>query len=415
MDSFQGKDSFRNKAADEKDNRWEELIARNGDLHVRDGEIRTAFARDYDRILHSLAYRRLKHKTQVFFNIENDHICTRMEHVAHVESASHSIADYLGLNLELTSAVAIGHDLGHAPFGHQGEKIIDEISRSYLKRPFWHEQNSLRFADKIELLKNTDDTSGNLCLTYAVRDGIISHCGEVDENGLRPRDEIIDLDTFTKPGEYAPATWEGCVVKISDKIAYVGRDIEDALTLGFLKDNDRLELDELARRYGVSAINTTVLMHELIADVCRNSSPESGICLSPKYVGLLEDVKKYNYDHIYYNPRFDAFFKYSKLVLEQLFETLDDCYDRENTFYKLRENLAHDPTLIASFEEWLAQYCEAEIVPDGVLMMTAMNCRNEKIYRGLENQQIYERAVLDYLAGMTDRFAVKVFNELITY
>ena len=415
MNSFQGKDSYRNKAADETNNRLEELITRNGDLHARNGEIRTEFARDYDRILHSLAYRRLKHKTQVFFNIENDHICTRMEHVAHVESASHSIASYLGLNTELTSAIAIGHDLGHAPFGHQGEKIIDEISRRHLNRPFWHEQNSLRFADKIELLRNTDDTSGNLCLTYAVRDGIISHCGEVDENGLRPRDEIIDLDTFTKPGEYAPATWEGCVVKISDKIAYVGRDIEDAAALGFLNDRDKRELEELAQECGVSAINTTVLMHELITDACMNSSPENGICLSPKYVRLLDEVKGYNYRHIYNNPRFTAFFRYSQLVLEQLFETLAGYYDHENTFYRLQGEMKHYPTLIASFREWLAQYCDTGIVPDGELRKTAMNCRNAKIYGGLENRQIYEQAVLDYMAGMTDRFAVKVFNELITY
>ena len=103
---------------------WEGMIRRDSPLYSREFDIRTEFGRDYTRILHSLAYRRLKHKTQVFFNIENDHICTRMEHVAHVESVSATIAQYLGLNQELTKAIAMGHDLGHAPFGHRGETII---------------------------------------------------------------------------------------------------------------------------------------------------------------------------------------------------------------------------------------------------------------------------------------------------
>lgn len=120
---------FKSVAATPENSNWEKLTARAVDLYSREDDVRSPFARDYTRILHSLAYRRLKHKTQVFFNIDNDHICTRMEHVAHVESVSHTIAKSLGLNDELTKAIAMGHDLGHAPFGHQGETVISELSK----------------------------------------------------------------------------------------------------------------------------------------------------------------------------------------------------------------------------------------------------------------------------------------------
>lgn len=256
------KEKFKSVAAMPKNDNWEKLTERTSELYSRNDDVRSPFARDYTRILHSLAYRRLKHKTQVFFNIDNDHICTRMEHVAHVESVSHTIAKCLGLNDELTKAIAMGHDLGHAPFGHQGETVISELSEKYLEEKFWHEKNGLRFVDKIELLEDNYKKSKNLDLTYAVRDGIISHCGEVDENGLRPRDELIDLNIFTRPGQYQPATWEGCVVKISDKIAYIGRDIEDAINLGFLDETTKNELLKMARANDENVLNTTVIMHK---------------------------------------------------------------------------------------------------------------------------------------------------------
>jgi dGTPase len=186
-------------------------------------------------LLHSLGYRRQKHKTQVFFNTHNDHICTRIEHVNLVDSVSYTISKNLGLNTELTKAIAIGHDIGHAPFGHQGEKVLNEISDKYnIGCGFFHEKNGLRFVDNIELLKDKQNNDQNLDLTYAVRDGIISHCGEIDINYIRPREEYIDLNNFQKCGQYDPFTWEGCVVKISDKIAYLGRDIEDALRIKFI-------------------------------------------------------------------------------------------------------------------------------------------------------------------------------------
>lgn len=216
---------------------------------------RSEYERDYTRILHSLAYRRLKHKTQVFFNIDNDHICTRMEHVQHVESVSCTIAKYLGLNVDLTRAIAIGHDLGHAPFGHEGEVELTNIRKEFNLDKFWHERNSLRMIDNIELLEDNQKNYKNLNLTYAVRDGIISHCGEVDENGIFPRKDAIDLNIFSRSGEYQAYTWEGCVVKIADKIAYLGRDIEDAWRMNFIDKKKISELVKIPKKYGEKVIN----------------------------------------------------------------------------------------------------------------------------------------------------------------
>ena len=238
------KNSFQEVAINPNNSKWENTISRILPLSYRNSDIRTEFDRDYTRIIHSNAYKRLKHKTQVFFSPENDHICTRGEHVTHVESISYTIASYLGLNTELTKAIAVAHDLGHSPFGHSGEKILSEISKRDLGSPFWHEKNGLHFVDSIELLEGHDGYKNNLNLTYGIRDGIISHCGEITENALKPRDEFIDLNNYLSPNQYSPYTWEGCVVKISDKISYIGRDIEDAITLGIL-DNHLQELYDL--------------------------------------------------------------------------------------------------------------------------------------------------------------------------
>lgn len=409
------KGKFKSVAATPKNKNWEKLTTRAVDLYSREDDVRSPFARDYTRILHSLAYRRLKHKTQVFFNIDNDHICTRMEHVAHVESVSHTIAKSLGLNDELTKAIAMGHDLGHAPFGHQGESVISELSNKHLGEKFWHERNGLRFVDKIELLEDNYKKSKNLDLTYAVRDGIISHCGEVDENGLIPRDELIDLGDFTEAGQYQPATWEGCVVKISDKIAYVGRDIEDAINLGFLNDATKNDLLKMARANDQNVLNTTVIMHNLIIDICENSSPEKGICLSSRFLDQINSIKDFNYKHIYGHERLVPFKEYSKLVINQIFEVLKKTYDGRHSWASIKDKKKYYPILMDSFDKWLARYCEVDIIPEGELLDIALNCENEKIYGELENEKIYIQAILDFISGMTDRFAIKVFNELLNY
>lgn len=409
------KEKFKSVATTSQNNNWNKLTERSTSLYSRKDEVRSPFARDYTRILHSLAYRRLKHKTQVFFNIDNDHICTRMEHVAHVESVSHTIAKNLGLNDELTRAIAMGHDLGHAPFGHQGETVISKLSEKHLNEKFWHEKNGLRFVEEIELLEDNYKKSLNLDLTYAVRDGIISHCGEVDENGLVPRNELIDLEDFKRPGQYQPATWEGCVVKISDKIAYIGRDIEDAINLGFLNEATKNDLLKMARANDENVLNTTVIMHNLIIDICENSTPEKGICLSPRFLEQINNIKDFNYKYIYGHDRLVPFKEYSELVINQIFKTLIETYDGKHSWLLINEKKKYYPVLMKSFDKWLARYCSTDIVPEGNLLEIALNCENKKIYGKLEDKKMYIQAVLDFISGMTDRFAIKVFNELLTY
>lgn len=406
---------FKRVAATEKNDNWESLIKRQGELYRRSDDVRTPFARDYTRILHSLAYRRLKHKTQVFFNIDNDHICTRMEHVAHVESVSGTIAKYLGLNYELTKAIAIGHDLGHAPFGHQGEMVIRKLAEDYLETTFWHEKNGLRFVDEVELLENHYKEYKNLNLTYAVRDGIIAHCGEIDENGLIPRTDFMDLNEFENPGQYQPVTWEGCVVKISDKIAYIGRDIEDALCLGFLNEDVRRRLEIIARDHDQNAINTTVIMNSFIIDICENSSPEKGICLSDKSLKHLNEIKSFNYDYIYNHKKLRAFKDYSEMIIQNIFNTLLEAYDAKHTWENVDDLSNNSMTLALSFSKWLARYCESKIVPKGELKDLSLRCDNKKIYKTLDDKRTYIQAILDYIAGMTDRFAIKIFNEFLAY
>ena len=402
-------------AATENNPHWETLITRQNKLYSREDDICSPFARDYTRVLHSMAYRRLKHKTQVFFNIDNDHICTRMEHVNHVESVSSTIARALGLNEELTKAISIAHDLGHAPFGHQGENVIKSLSVKHLGSSFWHEQNGLRFVDKIELLEDNYKIQKNLDLTYAVRDGIISHCGEVDENGIFPRDISILIDDFDSAGKYQAATWEGCVVKMADKIAYVGRDIEDAVNLGFLDQAAQAQLLRMARANDERAMNTTVIMHNMIIDICRNSSPDNGINMSAQFCQQLDEIKAFNYEFIYRHPRLEPFKHYSELVITQIFDTLLSFYDGRHTWNRLDSNRRFTPKLVESFEKWLARYCDVAIIPAGKLQEISLQCENEKIYQELQTCELYVQAIIDYISGMTDRFAISLFNELLEY
>lgn len=402
---------------------WKQLTQRYGTLNNRPGDIRSPFARDYTRILHSMAYRRLKHKTQVFFNIDNDHICTRMEHVSHVESVSYTISNYLGLNTELTKAIAIGHDLGHAPFGHHGENVLTGLMQEYLPNrtddKFWHERNGLRFVDKVELLKNPENKFDNLSLTYAVRDGIISHCGEEPQQSIRPRDKFIDLEaSFNKKGQFEPITWEGCVVKISDIIAYLGRDIEDAMNLGFIEEDAKQKLRELAGKCRKGALNTTVIIHNLILDVCNSSSFEKGICFSDHGFDSLLQIKDFNYQYIYENERLNSFKNYAKLVINELFNVLLSTYDSQDTFSKIFLMKKYYPKLMQNFACWLALYVDRSIIPTFLckeMTVRPSDCLNEKIFGTLDDREIFIQAIIDYIAGMTDRFAVEMFNELLSY
>ncbi len=404
---------FEQVAMGEQNPRWENAVKREYDIYAREGDIRSAFARDYTRILHSLSYRRLKHKTQVFFNVHNDHICTRMEHVLHVESVSTTIAGALGLNTELVKAIAMGHDLGHAPFGHSGERIIGKIAKKHLETDFWHEKNGIRVVDCLDLLDSPKHQYYNLNLTYAVRDGIISHCGEVDENGLIPRDENMDLYDIQKAGECNAYSWEGCVVKLADKIAYLGRDIEDAITLKVINVADVEPLYRIAKAHGQAAMNTSVIMHEFITDLIENSSIEKGICLSDEKVHLMKEIKEFNYKNIYLNKKLSPFVQYSELIINTIFDYLMEYYCGERTLEIIKENI-RKKHILEEFYHWVTKYCESDVIPRED-RDARKRYQNKKIYESLQCEKMYCQAVLDYISGMSDAYAIECFNDIITF
>lgn len=407
-------DKFKNYGAFSENTKWSTLINREEKIYKRDNDIRTEFVRDYNRIIHCKAYRRLKHKTQVFFATKNDHICTRIEHVTHVAAVSYTISKYLGLNTELTNAIATGHDIGHAPFGHEGEKVLRELSKKYLNEYFWHEKNSLFFADNVETLSDPYGKQKNLNLTYAVRDGIILHCGEVNENSIFPRKEIIDLYKIERPGQYSPYTWEGCIVKISDKVAYLGRDIEDAVRNKILSKTQMKILKKILKQTigldeDLRDINNTVLIHDFTADLCNSSNPEEGLKFSEKYLELINSIKDFNYKYIYRHPRLDNFKKYVRLIIESIFEVLLDLYKGENSLEALRKYKNIYPMLIKKFEGWLIKYSDIDLEK-----RKKMKYENRIIYR-INCKEDYIRAVIHYIATMTDSFAIKAFEELTTF
>ena len=394
---------FENVSANENNPKWNQMIKREQELYSKAGDIRSPFERDFNRILHTNAYNRLKHKTQVFFSPENDHISTRIEHVNYVESISYTISNYLGLNSELTRAIACGHDVGHGPFGHKGEKVLSSISQKELGKPFWHEQNGLNIVDNIELLDDYDGNKQNLNLTYAVRDGIISHCGEIDENSLKPREEVIDLKKYTKPNEYAPFTWEGCIVKMSDKISYLGRDIDDAIEEKLLT-NDML--DELANITGISSrTSNSAIINRLVTDICENSSPEDGIRLSKTAVEMMDKIKAFNYKYIYGAKRMMPSNKYFELVINQIFDILIDTYDEENTPNKFLEMSKYYPNLSNNFYNWIVKYWN-------IGNRTGLN---NKIIFDINKKEDYIQAIIYYISGMTDKFAIDMYNEIIHF
>ena len=396
------KNEFEKYATNENNPKWQNSIKREKEIYKRKNDIRSEFERDYNRILHCNAYRRMKHKTQVFFSPENDHICTRIEHVMHVESVSYTIAKYLGLNTELTKAIATGHDIGHSPFGHEGERILSQISERDIGEKFWHERNGMEFVDKIELLEDINKNKQNLNLTYAVRDGIISHCGEIDENCLKPREENINLNNYKVPNQYSPYTWEGCVVKISDKISYLGRDIEDAISLGIL-DEKLKDLYKILQSKEV--INNTVIINHLIWDLCENSTPEKGLCFTDETFNLLKEIKDFNYKHIYTARRLKPAIRYFSIVLNEIYFTLKSTYDGKSTIYKMRKLKKMYPEVISNFQEWLENYWNQQ----------RKNDNQNDVIVNMDDEKSFSKAIIYYISGMTDNFAIDTYNKIIGF
>lgn len=406
---------FIDYAMTKKNPKYTNAASRLDVIYRKVDDIRSPFERDYHRILYSNAYRRLKHKTQVFFATNNDHICTRIEHVNHVSSAAEVIARCLGLNAELARTIATGHDLGHSPFGHTGERILKDLVITLgVGTTFWHEKNSLRFIDFIETLPDYEGYERNLDLSYAVRDGIICHCGEVVENGLKPRDEFIDLEEIQSANQYQSYSWEGLVVKISDKIAYLGRDIEDALSKKILSEEQKNEFEiiikDLFGHKKLTDINTSTLVHLFTIDLCKNSNPDTGLCFSKEYFEIMKMIKDFNYQNIYNHKRLTTFHDYARLIIETICTTLLSYFDGKNSIYKIKCDEMYYPQLCSTFSDWLIKYSNA-ISTEERMNKKLLN----KVIYNISDEKDYKTAVIDFISGMTDSFAIKMFNEIINF
>ena len=335
-------------------------------------DIRPPYLRDSDRIIYSLSYTRYIDKTQVFSENENDHISKRMTHVQMVSKIARTIGRALNLNEDLIEASALGHDIGHVPFGHVGEAILNKISLENKEGYFNHNVQSVR-----EFMYLEKDGLG-LNLTIQVLDGILCHNGELELEKYEPisktkEDFLKEYENCYKDKEanikLRPMTLEGCVVRISDIIAYLGRDIEDAIILNRLSINDIPEsITSVLGKTNKEIINTFIM------DIIKNSYNKNYISMSPDIFNALKDLKKFNYEKIYSV----ACTKEQKEKWEKMFRVMFDyCLNAIN-------NNDQDALIYTAF----------------------LNQMNDEYINNTTN----ERKVIDYIAGMTDDYFIKQYN-----
>ena len=348
--------------------------------HPHSPDLRDEYFRDQTKIIHSLPFRRLKHKTQVFFAPNNDHICTRIEHVLHVATIAATICRGLNksgkwdLSEDMAYAIGLGHDIGHAPFGHEGERAIDACIRP---ARFLHELNSYRV---VEHLANYGE---GLNLTFAVKDGIICHCGEdFANNQLRPAKVPNDLEHI-KGRTQMPSTYEGCIVRLSDKIAYLGRDIEDAIKANLITKADipQQVREEMGSSNG-EIINTLTL------DLIHHSKDRDYIGFSDDKFELLSQLRKFNYECIYHNEQMIHRQDAINQCIHALFAYFADLFDRYgfdfDAYAKERKQAAR------AFGNYI-----------------------KSMTRVYTNASQKNTIIADYIAGMTDSFAMSTMEEVI--
>ncbi len=352
--------------------------------HPKKVDIRGDYYRDQTAIIHSLPFRRLKKKTQVFFAPTNDHICTRIEHVLHVNSVATTICKGLDLDIELAQAIAMGHDLGHPPFGHVGESVLNEIQKS-IGKFFIHEIYSYR------IVEHTANKGQGLNLCYAVKDGIISHCGEKYEQFMKPDFTITNLDKINDRNKY-PCTYEGCVVRISDKISYLGRDIEDAMRLGVVnkKNITKKILDILGVEFNrlKNSVNSLII-DRLINDTIKYSLNNNVIGISKESHEIMKAIRDFNYQTIYNSEVILDYTHFVKKVINIIYEELFNLFEKHKYDYLKYKNQFIEP-----FRDF-ARYIEGY----------------KDFYQ--KNNSDPNTIIIDYIAGMTDDYALDFCKKVI--
>ena len=366
-------------------------------------EVRSDFERDGNRILYSEDFRRLRHKTQVFFNAKNDHICTRMEHVLYVNSISNTIGRTLNLNQDLLTAIALGHDIGHAPFGHSGERALNTmLSAVNPALHFHHENHSLRVADRLSKRISQEmiaDRCG-LNLTYEVRDGIVSHCGEnYDEYILKADKQKKPEAIYSDDHRHKmPYTTEACLVRLVDKIAYVGRDIEDAIRAKLIDYND---IDPEVRK--VLGATNGEMINTLVMDLIESSYGTEYIRLSPEKGQALKEMILQNNQNIYKSDMIQQYEKNATNTMEGLFTMLYR-YVKDIWGEALAGTPADACAIPTSVWEKLLASEESSV------KRRLIKYISEKGYGPREAPP--EQIVTDYIAGMTDAYALKTYEEI---
>jgi len=321
-------------------------------------EVRSKFFRDSDRIIHSKAYTRYIDKTQVFYLFENDHITHRVLHVQMVSKIARQIGRALDLNEDLIEAIALGHDIGHAPYGHEGETYLSELCKKQGIGGFHHNVQSVKFLDKIE----------NQKLTLQVLDGILCHDGESYDRLLRPdRNKSWDVfdreieDKTYKNIELTPMTLEGCAVRIADMISYIGRDIEDAITVGLIaRDQVPANCTEAIGNNNREIINT------LVINVIENSYGLDCISFNSEMWRALEDLRDFNLKTIYKNPRIKTQSGKIRRMYKFMFETFLEDMELKN----LNSNIYQHHVNYYQSSGYGEKYSEPEIVRDFIAGMT---------------------------------------------
>jgi dGTPase len=341
-----------------------------------ENRFRPPFALDRDRILYSGAFRRYTGKTQVVFfaSLLDEQLTSRSIHTISVAQVARTIGRLLRLNLDLIEAIALGHDLGHPPFGHDGEMYLSKVSEKYKMGQFHHHIQSLRIVDLIA------KKGEGLNLTFQVREGILSHNGEVHDQKLIPQREKTedDLQKYIHQCEcgkkmaFFPMTLEGCVVRIADTIAYIGQDIEDAIRLQII---ERKQLPEECT--SILGNNNGQIIEALVKNVVENSYNKNYICLSKTISQALSQLKKFNYNHIYNSKKL----KVNHHRIEQGFELLFQLF-----LHDLQNKNDQSPIYIDYLENKSDKY----------LMTTSDQMK-----------------IRDYLAGMTDRYFVYILQKLV--
>ncbi|MBW1752640.1 MAG: HD domain-containing protein [Deltaproteobacteria bacterium] len=325
-------------------------------------DYRQPFSTDVDRILHSRAYTRYIDKTQVFYLIKHDHITHRVLHVQLVSKIARSIGRFLGLNEDLIEAIALGHDIGHTPFGHDGEKFLSELCRANGIGYFRHNVQSVQFLERVE----RKGKGWNLCLQTL--DGILCHDGEIHNQKLKPaRDktfETIDQEMAAKKTDpeikLIPMTQEGCVVRMADTIGYIGRDIEDAIRLNMIKRSDLPA--ECVQLLGDT---TGTIVYNLVTDIINSSFQNIYIAFSPEVSAALERLKEFNLEHIYMNPKIKGQTDTIKKLFGILFERFLDDIEKENRTSVIFTSFLEDMS-----PGYITNHNSAEIVRDFIAGMT---------------------------------------------